>query len=110
MVGIREYVTAQGRNVYARWFDRLSAPAAATRVATALVRMELGNLAGTKAVGAGVFECHVDFGPGFRVYFGRDGDALIILLGGSTKRRQQTDIKAARTLWRDDKRRKRQET
>ncbi len=109
MLEIREYVDAEGRSPYARWFDRLDARAAA-KVATALVRMEQGNLSNAKGVGAGVSEYRIDFGPGYRVYFGKDGDTLIILLGGGTKKRQQKDIEAAQDLWREYKQRKRQET
>lgn len=108
MIEIREFIDPDGRNPYVRWFDRLNAPAAA-KVATALIRMQQGNLAGAKSVGAGISECRIDFGPGYRVYFGRDGDRLIILLGGGTKKRQQRDIEAAQGLWREYKRRKRQE-
>ncbi len=68
-----------------------------------------GNLSNTKGVGAGVTECRIDFGPGYRVYFGKDGDRLVILLGGGTKKRQQGDIRKAQALWRDDKGRKRRE-
>ena len=68
--------------------------------------MEQGNLSSVKGVGEGIFERRIDFGPGYRIYFGRDGDALIILLGGGTKKRQQQDIAAARALWREYKRRK----
>ncbi len=109
MIEIREYIATQGRSPYARWFDGLNARAAA-KVATALVRMEQGNLSGAKGVGAGVSEYRIDFGPGYRVYFGKDGDTLIILLGGGTKKRQQKDIEAAQDLWRGYKQRKRQET
>ena len=109
MIEIREYITTEGRSPYARWFDGLNARAAA-KVATALVRIEQGNLSGAKGVGAGVSEYRIDFGPGYRVYFGKDGDTLIILLGGGTKKRQQKDIEAAQDLWRDYKHRKRQET
>ena len=105
---IREYVNAEGLSHYARWFDGLNA-AAAAKVVTALVRMEQGNLSNTKGLGAGVRECRIDFGPGYRVYFGKDGAALVILLGGGTKKRQQKDIEAARDLWRDYKQRKQQE-
>ncbi len=79
-------------------------------MATAPVRMEQGTLSNAKGVGAGVFECRADFGPGYRVYFGEDGDALIILLGGGTKKRQQKDVEAVQTLWRESKQRKRRET
>ena len=79
-------------------------------MATALVRLEQGNISGVKGVGAGVFEHRLDFGPGYRVYFGKDSDALVILLGGGTKRRQRQDVETARDHWRDYKRRKRQES
>ena len=61
--------------------------------------------ADVKSVGAGVMERRIDWGPGYRVYFGRDGDRLIVLLGGGTKKRQQ-DIEEALTRWTDYKRRK----
>ena len=79
-------------------------------MATALVRMEQGNLSSAKGVEAGVSEYRIDFGPGYRVYFGKDGETLIILLGGGTKKRQQKDIVLAQDLWREYKQRKRQET
>jgi len=108
MIEIREYIDREGGSPYAKWFNRLNAPAAA-KIVTALVRMEQGNLTNTKGVGAGVFECRIDFGPGYRVYFGKDGDTLIILLGGGIKKRQQKDIEDARKIWKEYKRRKRQE-
>ena len=79
------------------------------KVRTAIARMEGGNLSHTKSVGAGVFECRIDFGPGYRVYFGRDGGYLVILLDGGTKKRQRNDIAAARSFWTDYKARKRRE-
>ncbi len=108
MLEIREYIDTEGRSPYARWFNRLNAQAAA-KVATALVRMEQGNLSNIKGARAGVFECRIDFGPGYRIYFGKDGDALIVLLGGGTKKRQHQDIEIARDLWREYRRRKRRE-
>jgi putative addiction module killer protein len=86
----------------------INAPAAA-KVATAIVRMEQGNLSNSKGIGGGVFECRIDFGPGYRIYFGKDGDALVILLGGGTKKRQEKDIVNAKILWKEYKRQKRQE-
>ncbi len=108
MIEIREYLDAEGSCPYGRWFDGLNAQAAA-KVAIAVTRMAHGNLSNTKGVGAGVTECRIDFGPGYRVYFGKDGDRLVILLGGGTKKRQQGDIRKAQTLWRDYKGRKRRE-
>jgi putative addiction module killer protein len=72
--------------------------------------MEQGNFSNAKGVGAGVFEYRMDFGPGYRIYFGRDGELLVILLGGGTKKRQNQDIQAAQERWADYKRRKRRET
>lgn len=69
-------------------------------------RMEQGNLSAVKGVGSGVFEYRIDSGPGYRVYFGKDGADIIILLGGGTKRRQNADIAAALAYWQDYKRRK----
>jgi putative addiction module killer protein len=105
MIEIRGYVDESGRRCFAVWFEGLDAPAAA-RVTIALTRMERGNFLNAKAVGAGVFEYRIDFGPGYRVYFGKDGERLIILVGGGTKKRQQKDIDTAQARWADYKRRK----
>jgi putative addiction module killer protein len=101
-----EYLDETGKSPFGVWFNVLDAQAAA-KVSIALTRMEQGNLANTKGVGAGVLEYRLDFGPGYRVYFSRDGEKLIILLAGGTKRRQQADIKAAQARWLDYKKRKR---
>ena len=76
---------------------------------TAVLRVEQGNFASAKSVGSGVSELRLVFGPGYRIYFGRDGEKLVILLGGGTKRRQQSDIEAAHGLWAEYKRRKQEE-
>ncbi len=109
MIIIKEYIDSNDRSPYAKWFNRLNAPAAA-RVVTAVIRMEQGNLSNVKGIGGGVLECRIDFGPEYRVYFGRDGDRIIILLGGGTKKRQKKDIEVAKALWKKYKKRKRQET
>ena len=80
---------------------------AAAKIAVVLERIEQGKLSNVKGVGAGVLEYRLDFGPGYRVYFGRDGDVLVILLAGGTKKRQQHDIEAAQARWAAYKRRKR---
>ena len=108
MLEVREYLDAKGESPYGKWFDRLNATAA-VKVATATHRMEHGNFSAVKGVGAGVFEFRIDFGPGYRIYFGKDGDRLVILLAGGTKKRQDADITAAKEYWQDYKRRKRQE-
>ena len=108
MIEIREYIDDRGRSPFGRWFNSLDAGAAA-RVRTSLARMEAGNLSNVRGVGRGVLERRVNVGPGYRVYFGRDGDTLIVLLGGGTKARQQRDIQWARELWQEYRRRKQQE-
>ena len=106
MLRLVEYLDEDGRSPFARWFARLDARAAA-KVVAALARIEQGNLSNLKVVKAGVHEFRIDWGPGYRIYLGRDGDVLVILLGGGTKRRQQEkDIEAARASWSDYKRRK----
>ena len=81
---------------------------AADRVQVALARMGDGNLSNVRGVGGGVLEYRMSVGPGYRIYFGRDGDTLIVLLGGGTKAHQQADIERARELWRQYRRRKQQ--
>lgn len=96
-LSIVEYVREDGFNPYRAWFDRLHAQAAA-KVATATLRLEMGNLSSVKWIGT-IGECRIDWGPGYRIYLAKDGDALIILLGGGTKKRQQVDVERAKSLW-----------
>ena len=105
---IIEYLTKEGDSPFATWFNGLSAQAAA-KVTTALVRLGLGNTSNVKSVGAGIHEVRIDFGPGYRVYFGMDGSELIILVAGGTKKRQTRDIAMAKMRWADFKNRKQQE-
>lgn len=108
MFEIVEYVELSGQSPFANWFNRLNAQAAA-KVSTALIRMEQENLSNTKPVKGGVFEYRIEFGPGYRIYFGKDSDKLIILLGGGTKKRQDKDIRIARERWQQYKKRKKVE-
>jgi putative addiction module killer protein len=108
MVDIREYHDRGGHSPFREWYDRLNAEAA-RRVTTALYRVGLGNFSNAKSVGAGVYECKINFGPGYRVYFGREGEQIVILLGGGTKQRQQNDIRLALERWEDYKQRKKQQ-
>ena len=95
---IIEYITDDSISPFGRWFNRLNVPAA-LKVRRAVAQMEAGNLSNVKGLGAGVLERIVDFGPGYRIYFGRIGEDLILLLGGGTKKRQQRDIDAAKERW-----------
>ena len=108
MIEVREYISVDGSCPYAKWFNGLNAEAAA-KVTIAITRISHGNLSNVKSVGAGVHEYTIDFGPGYRIYLGRDGQRLVILLGGGTKKRQQNDIEAAAALWKEYKSRKKKE-
>ena len=108
MLDVREYVDAGGRSPFTKWLRALNVQAAA-KVATALERIADGNLSNVKGVGGGVLEYRVDFGPGYRIYFGRDGDRLVILLAGGTKTRQRLDVRQAQVNREDYRKRKTQE-
>ena len=94
---VREYTEGE-RSPFGDWFEGLDSVTAA-RVDRCIRRMESGNFGAVKALREGVFELRMDFGPGYRVYYGRDGKTLVILLGGGDKRRQAADIAAAVERW-----------
>lgn len=94
---VEEYVREDGSCPFRGWFDALDVQAAA-KVATAIIRMELGNLSNVKWIGGELGEYRIDWGPGYRLYLTQDGDQLIILFVGGTKKRQQSDIRQASAL------------
>lgn len=96
MISVQEYLREDGTSPYKKWFDDLHAQAAA-KVATAILRLELGNTSSVKWFD-GIGEYRIDWGPGYRIYLAMDGDALIILYGGGTKSTQPTDIRKAKVL------------
>lgn len=104
-IRVLEYVDTRGRSPFGLWFHSLNAVASA-KVTGALYQLSAGNWSNVKGVGAGVFERKLDVGPGYRVYFGKDGDTLVILLGGGTKKRQQAAIEVAQERWVDYRNRK----
>jgi len=93
-----EYTDERERSRFGDWFRSLDARLA-ERVVTAIAKLETGNFKAAKPIGDGVFECSIHTGPGLRIYFGRRGTELVILLGGGTKRRQQADIERAKADW-----------
>jgi len=108
MAEIQEYLDQDGRSPFADWFNGLNAQAAA-KVYTAQTRLGLGNWSNVKGVGNGVYERVIDFGPGYRIYFGKDGDKVVILLAGGAKKRQDLDITKAKERWQNYKARKNSE-
>lgn len=106
MIQVREYIDDDGRNHFAMWRATLE-PVTRARVDVSLDRLERGNKSAMKSIGAGVAELRLNFDPGFRVYCGMDGEALVILLAGGTKQRQHVDVALAKTLWKQYKQGKR---
>jgi putative addiction module killer protein len=102
---VEEYIREDGSNPFGSWFGGLD-PRAAAKVATATLRLEMGNTSNVKWIGGGLGEYRIDWGPGYRVYLAQDGDALIILFVGGTKKRQQADIDRAGALLAEYKARK----
>jgi len=107
MVKIKEFIDKDGNNSFAKWFDGLNTEAAG-KIAIVLVRLETGNFSNVESVGAGIHEYKIHYGPGYRVYFGQDGNELIILLGGGTKKQQNSDIEKAKELWKQYKKEKKE--
>lgn len=103
-IRVVEYVREDGSIPFKEWFDGLD-PAAAAKVAAAQGRLSQGNTSRVKWF-AGLGEYVIDWGPGYRIYLARDGEKLIVLFGGGTKRRQQRDIESAKELLAEYKARK----
>ena len=105
MIRIEEYLRDDGASPYKAWFDKLDVQAAA-KVTVATMRLGLGNTANLKSLAGGLAELRIDWGPGLRVYLVQDGETLVVLFGGGTKRSQQADIARARALLAEYKARK----
>lgn len=87
--------------VFAKWLGRLRDRQARARIQVRLDRLALGLAGDAKSVGGGVSELRIDYGPGYRVYFKRHGDDIVMLLAGGDKRTQDRDIRRALVLARD---------
>lgn len=103
-IKIEEYIREGGVNPYQAWFKGLDALAAA-KVTLAKTRLELGNTSSIEWF-RGIGEYKIDWGPGYRIYLAKDGEAMIILFGGSTKKGQQRAIDQAVALHDEYKARK----
>lgn len=99
MADLREYVGPDGLSAFGAWLDDLDAIAAA-KVTIALARLGEGNTSNLKAVGGGVVELRINFGPGYRVYLAAGGRDVWILLRGGTKATRTVDISKAQRDWR----------
>ncbi len=103
---VYEYIREDGFSPYQKWFDSLN-PTAAAKIAVAKARMETGNISSIKWF-SGIGEYKIDWGPGYRIYLTQEGNRIIILFGGGTKKTQKNDIKQAKELYKEYKQRKKE--
>ena len=105
---IREYLRPNGRCPFRNWLSSLKDVKARAKIRIRINRIRLGNFGDCKSVGSGVSEIRIDYGPGYRIYFGRVGEKILLLLCGGTKRNQVKEIKLAKEYWYDYKKRKKE--
>ena len=98
---VETYVTGDGRDVVQEWLNGLADQWARVLIDKTVAKVRLGNLGQHKSVGEGVQEIVLDYGPGYRIYFGEHGATLVILLCGSKKKRQGEAINQAKRYWKD---------
>jgi putative addiction module killer protein len=101
MPDLREYIAPGGKAPFSRWIESLNDVATRARIRARINRVRLANFGDCKPLGGGVFELRLAFGPGYRVYFGREGSELVVLLGGGDKSSQVRDIEKAKAAWSD---------
>ncbi len=99
-VELRYYQTLSQRHPFQEWLDSLDMRQQQI-VAARLARVRRGLFGDAEFVGGGVFELKLDVGPGYRIYYGREGKVIVILLHAGDKKRQSTDIKTAQAYWQD---------
>ncbi len=98
-IEIKLLETDEGKVPFEEWYDSLRDKATKVRVRRRLDRIQLGNFGDTESVGEGVYELRFHFGAGYRVYFARLGNTIIVLVAGGNKSTQKTDIAQAKALW-----------
>jgi putative addiction module killer protein len=104
-IQLLEYVTEDGENPFHNWLNSLKDRATQARIRVRLNRVRLGNFGDCKPVGKGVSELRVDYGPGYRIYYGKSKTTIVILLCGGSKKTQSKDIQLAQAYWSDFERR-----
>jgi len=97
------YQNRAGKEPYTDWLASLRDPTTRRRILRRLLRVEQGQYGDAKPVGEGVHELRFFFGPGYRVYFGEDGDTIVVLLSGGDKDSQSRDIQQAQAYWQEYK-------
>ena len=100
-IEVLEYLTENKKNPFRNWLEGLRDRQARAKIRVRLNRIRLGNFGDSKSVGNGVSELRIRYGPGYRVYFGRKGNTVVILLIGGSKKTQSKDIALAKKYWND---------
>ncbi len=100
-IEVREYRRVDGYAPFSSWVGSLRDRQARSRIALRVLRLQAGLRGDWRAVGAGVIELRVDFGPGYRIYCAQDGRDVVLLLCGGDKRTQARDIEVAHEYWKD---------
>ncbi|MCD4720624.1 MAG: type II toxin-antitoxin system RelE/ParE family toxin [Desulfobacula sp.] len=95
---IQEFITRDGTNPFREWFDSIKDIRTQVKIDVRLARIRLGNFGDAKSVGKGVYELRIQFGPGYRIYYGLEKDKIVILLCAGDKSSQKKDIKKAVTF------------
>ena len=103
---LKIYQDEYGKEPFIEWMESIKDVKTRDRIFTRLDRLEVGNPGDHNPVGSGVLELKLQFGPGYRIYYGEDGDVLVILLMGGDKKTQSRDIKKALSYWKDYKEKK----
>ena len=99
-----EYETENGKSPFSEWLSRLKDISARAIIRKRLNRIRIGHFGNTRSIGDSVFELKIDFGPGYRIYYGLGGDTLVVLLCGGDKGSQDRDIQKAKEYWQDYRR------
>lgn len=107
MIEVRRYLAESGKDVFGEWLADLTDDRARAKVAARVLRLAAGNFGDCKSLRDGVWELRIDWGPGYRVYFAKEGRSIVLLLCGGDKRKQAADIEQAIGYWKDYKARTR---
>ncbi|MGI0495505.1 type II toxin-antitoxin system RelE/ParE family toxin [Alkalinema pantanalense CENA528] len=98
---VEVYTTSQGTQPFTEWLNSLKDTQGSNKILLRIRRIQMGNLGDHKFIADGVFELRMQFGPGYRVYFGKVENRVILLLCGGDKRSQESDIQKALKYWKD---------
>lgn len=98
---VRIYITLGEKRLFRNWLDSLKDVKAIAKIEARIDRIEEGNFGDVKVVGKGVYELRINYGPGYRVYFGQIGASIVLLLCGGDKSTQAQDIIKAQEYWKD---------